>query len=156
MNETIGRTREDTQSTSKNKRLSVFRTYNFLIPFVSRLSCSTTSSTSSGAESGSGSGSNPACTLEPTERKVRDIIGRLKGNIFCAKAYFKQIEIIFSLSYVGDRSSLENTVQQVSLPLESVLVDPLPKEVLPLAEARKIDLEMAVIMQVNICFCINE
>ncbi|EFX90286.1 hypothetical protein DAPPUDRAFT_309841 [Daphnia pulex] len=85
----------------------------------------TTSSTSSGAESGSGSGSNPACTLEPTERKVRDIIGRLKG----------------------DRSSLENTVQQVSLPLESVLVDPLPKEVLPLAEARKIDLEMAVIMQ---------
>nr|CAH0099402.1 unnamed protein product [Daphnia galeata] len=85
----------------------------------------TTSSTSSGAESGSGSGSNPACTLEPTERKVRDIIGRLKG----------------------DRASLENTVQQVSLPLESVLVDPLPKEVLPLAEARKIDLEMAVIMQ---------
>jgi hypothetical protein len=68
----------------------------------------------------------------------------------------KQIEIIFSLSFLGDRSSLENTVQQVSLPLESVLVDPLPKEVLPLAEARKIDLEMAVIMQVNICFCINE
>uniref|UniRef100_A0A0P4YFD7 Colorectal mutant cancer protein n=1 Tax=Daphnia magna TaxID=35525 RepID=A0A0P4YFD7_9CRUS len=85
----------------------------------------TTSSTSSGAESGSGSGSNPACTLEPTERKVRDIIGRLKG----------------------DRASLENTVQQVSLPLESVLVDPLPKDVLPLGEARKIDLEMAVIMQ---------
>lgn len=40
---------------------------------------STTSSTSSGAESGSGSGSNPAGTLEPTERKVRDIIIRLKG-----------------------------------------------------------------------------
>jgi len=39
----------------------------------------TTSSTSSGAESGSGSGSNPAATLEPTERKVRDIISRLKG-----------------------------------------------------------------------------
>jgi len=34
------------------------------------------------------------------------------------------------------------------LPLESALVDPLPKEVLPIAEARKIDLEMAVIMQV--------
>jgi hypothetical protein len=43
---------------------------------------------------------------------------------------------------------LESTVQQVSLPLESALVDPLPKEVLPIAEARKIDLEMAVIMQV--------
>ena len=34
------------------------------------------------------------------------------------------------------------------MPLESALVDPLPKEVLPIAEARKIDLEMAVIMQV--------
>lgn len=48
----------------------------------------------------------------------------------------------------GDRASLEGTVQQVSLPLESVLVDPLPKDVLPLSEARKMDLEMAVIMQV--------
>lgn len=50
---------------------------------------------------------------------------------------------------IGDRASLESTVQQVSLPLESVLVDPLPKDVLPLSEARKMDLEMAVIMQVN-------
>jgi hypothetical protein len=31
--------------------------------------------------------------------------------------------MIFTLLYVGDRASLENTVQQVSLPLESVLVD---------------------------------
>lgn len=44
--------------------------------------CSTTSSTSSGAESGSGSGSNPGTTLEPTERKVRDIIAKLKGWFF--------------------------------------------------------------------------
>ena len=41
-------------------------------------------------------------------------------------------------------------MQQVSLPLESALVDPLPKEVLPQAEARKMDLEMVVIMQVRI------
>ena len=48
---------------------------------------STTSSTSSGAESGSGSGSNPAATLEPTERKVRDLVIRLKG--FCIlQSYF--------------------------------------------------------------------
>lgn len=63
--------------------------------------------------------------MEPTERKVRDIISRLKA----------------------DRASLESTIQQVTLPLESALVDPLPREVLPLAEARKMDLEMAVIMQ---------
>ena len=95
---------------------------NKIQPFIT---CSTTSSTSSGAESGSGSGSNPAGTLEPTERKVRDTIARLKA----------------------DRASLESTIQQVTLPLESALVDPMPKEVLPLAEARKMDLEMAVIMQ---------
>lgn len=89
------------------------------------LMTSTTSSTSSGAESGSGSGSNPGTMLEPTERKVRDIITKLKV----------------------DRTSLECTIQIVSLPLESVLVDPMPKDVLPLAEARKMDLEMAVIMQ---------
>lgn len=51
--------------------------------------------------------------------------------------------------FAGDRASLEGTIQQISLPLESVLVDPIPKDVLPLAEARKMDLEMAVIMQVR-------
>jgi len=90
-----------------------------------RRNTNTTSSTSSGAESGSGSGSNPGTSLEPTERKVRDIITKLKV----------------------DRASLECTIQQVSLPLESVLVDPMPKDMLPLADARKMDLEMAVIMQ---------
>lgn len=48
----------------------------------------------------------------------------------------------------GDRAALESSVQQITLPLESALVDPMPKDVLPLAEARKMDLEMAVIMQV--------
>lgn len=85
----------------------------------------TSSSTSSGAESGSGSGSNSAATLEPTERKVRDTILRLKA----------------------DRVNLEASIQLVTLPLESALVDPLPRDILPLADARKMDLEMAVIMQ---------
>lgn len=60
---------------------------------------------------------------------------------------------VYSLIVVvdsGDRASLESTIQQVSLPLESVLVDPMPKDLLPIAEARKMDLEMAVIMQVLI------
>lgn len=108
---------------------------------------STTSSTSSGAESGSGSGSNPAGTLEPTERKVRDIIIRLKGNNNFLIILLRNF-VIFYL--IGDRASLESTIQQVTLPLESALVDPMPKDVLPLSEARKMDLEMAVIMQVYI------
>lgn len=74
---------EDTgRHTKYLQNSSISRIFVILIPFLSHRSRSTTSSTSSGAESGSGSGSNPACTLEPTERKVRDIIGRLKGNIF--------------------------------------------------------------------------
>ena len=56
----------------------------------------TTSSTSSGAESGSGSGSNPASTLEPTERKVRDIISRLKG-IYSIVLSFVKVSICFKL-----------------------------------------------------------
>lgn len=109
---------------------------------------STTGSTSSGAESGSGSGSNAGTTLEPTERKVRDIITKLKGSFFSRriKLELPTSRICFSV----DRASLEGTIQQVSLPLESVLIDPMPKDVLPLADARKMDLEMAVIMQVSI------
>ena len=56
---------------------------------------------------------------------------------------------MFCYYFKGDRASLESTIQQVSLPLESALIDPLPKDLLPLAEARKMDLEMAVIMQVR-------
>jgi len=56
---------------------------------------------------------------------------------------------MFCYYFKGDRASLESTIQQVSLPLESALIDPLPKDLLPLAEARKMDLEMAVIMQVH-------
>ena len=60
----------------------------------------------------------------------------------------------FLSEFPVDRASLECTIQQVSLPLESVLVDPMPKDMLPLADARKMDLEMAVIMQVSIAtFC---
>ena len=65
-------------------------------------------------------------------------------------------KFVFFFSSV-DRASLECTIQQVSLPLESVLVDPMPKDVLPLADARKMDLEMAVIMQVSTAtfYCIQ-
>ena len=113
---------------------------------------STTSSTSSGAESGSGS-SNPAATLEPTERKLRDVIARLKSKGVATPRriswpFFFYFLLIAS-SFLGDRASFESTIQQVTLPLESALIDPLPREVLPLAEARKMDLEIAVIMQVR-------